>query len=272
MVWGALAALASALFYGVASVLQAIGARRTPESGADPRVLLRVLMQLPFLAGLALDGLGFAAEFFALRSMPIFAVQAALAASLAVTAVVAVPLLGLRLTVGQWAAVAGVCVGLGLLGLSAGAESAKQPSRAFDWALLGCVVLLAGVGAVALRLPKRVQAVALGLVAGFAFGVIALGARSIVDMSPLSLLRNPATYAVVGGGVVAFLYYTIGLQRAAVTTVTAALVIGETVLPAVIGVLVFGDTTRAGFGWVAVTGFVLAIACSLALARFGEVE
>ena len=32
---------------------------------------------------------------------------------------------------------------------------------------------------------------------------------------------------------VAFLYYTIGLQRAAVTTVTAALVIGETVLPSV---------------------------------------
>jgi zinc transporter ZupT len=71
--------------------------------------------------------------------------------------------------------------------------------------------------------------------------------------------------------VVAFLYYTIGLQRASVTTVTAALVIGETVLPSVVGVFVFDDSTRPGFLPVALAGFVLAVSCSLALARFGEV-
>ena len=103
------------------------------------------------------------------------------------------------------------------------------------------------------------------------FGVVAIAARSLGELSPARLVREPAAYAVVAAGVVAFLYYTIGLQRAAVTTVTAALVIGETVLPSVVGVLVFGDGTRPGFLPVALAGFVLAVGCSLALARFGEV-
>lgn len=273
MIGGLLAALASAVCYGVASVLQAVAARRTPASSqVDPRVLLRVLRQVPFLAGLGLDGLGFVFQFVALRFLPIFVVQAALAASLAVTAVVAVPVLGLRLGGRQWAAVGGVCVGLALLGLSAGAENPRPAHLAFRFALIPCVLVLALIGVVANRFTDPARAVLLGLVAGLAFGVVAVAARSVERVEPAGLLRDPASYALVGAGVVAFLFYTIGLQRASVTTVTAALVIGETVLPAIVGVLVFGDGTRAGFLPVAVAGFVLAVAGSLMLARFGDLE
>jgi drug/metabolite transporter (DMT)-like permease len=273
MVGGLLAALASAVCYGVGSVLQAVAARRTPASSqVDPRVLVRVLRQVPFLAGLVLDGLGFGFQFVALRFLPIFVVQAALASSLAVTAVVAVPVLGLRLARRQWGAVGGVCVGLALLGLSAGAENPRPAHLAFHLALLPCVLLLALIGVVANRFTDPARAVLLGLVAGLAFGVVAVAARSIERVDVAGLLRDPASYALIGAGVVAFLFYTIGLQRASVTTVTAALVIGETVLPAIVGVLVFGDGTRAGFLPVAVAGFVLAVAGSLLLARFGDLE
>jgi drug/metabolite transporter (DMT)-like permease len=272
MIVGLIAAGLAAAFYGIASVFQAIAARRTaPAEGVDPRVLMRVVGQPLFLAGLVSDGAGFVAQFVALQTLPIFVVQSALAASLAVTAVVAVPLLGLVLAGRQWAAVGGVCVGLVLLGLSAGVENAHIPSLAFQFALLGAVAVLALAGAAVNRLPGSVRAVSLGLVAGLSFGVTAIAARSLGDLSPERLVREPAAYAVVAAGVVAFLYYTIGLQRAAVTTVTAALVIGETLLPSVVGVLVFGDGTRPGFLPVAVVGFVLAVTCSLALARFGEV-
>ena len=268
MTGGLLAALAAAMCYGVASVLQAVAARRTPTADSvDPAVLVRTVRQVPFLAGLALDGLGFLAQYAALRTVPIFVVQAALAGSLAVTAVVAVPVLGGRLGLRQWSAVGAVCVGLGLLGLSAGAESTRAVPLGFRLALLACVAVLAAAGVAVNRLPDPVRAVGLGLVAGLAFGVVALAARA---SEGASLLRDPATYAVVGGGVVAFLYYTIGLQRAAVTTVTAALVIGETVLPSVVGVLALGDTPRPGYLPVAVVGFGLAVAGSLALARFGD--
>jgi hypothetical protein len=131
------------------------------------------------------------------------------------------------------------------------------------------VVALALAGAAALPIRGLLQGVVLGLVAGLAFGVVALAARAVQDGA---LPADPATYALLGAGVVAFFYYTTGLQRASVTTVTAALVIGETVLPAVVGVLVFGDGTRPGMLPLAVAGFALAVACSLALARFGDIE
>jgi hypothetical protein len=40
--------------------------------------------------------------------------------------------------------------------------------------------------------------------------------------------------------------------------------------PAVVGVIFLGDTTRDGLTGVAVLGFLLAVVCAVALARFGE--
>jgi drug/metabolite transporter (DMT)-like permease len=112
---------------------------------------MRTLRQVPFLAGLALDGVGFLAQYVALRTVPIFVVQAALAGSLAVTAVVAVPVLGARLGRRQWSAVGAVCLGLALLGLSAGAESTNPVPLGFRLALLACVAVLAAAGVAAAR-------------------------------------------------------------------------------------------------------------------------
>ena len=44
----------------------------------------------------------------------------------------------------------------------------------------------------------------------------------------------------------------------------------ETLVPSVVGVIVLGDGTRPGLVWLAVLGFVVAIAGALMLARFGE--
>ena len=112
--------------------------------------------------------------------------------------------------------------------------------------------------------------VVLGFVAGLGFGVIALAARVVTDLSILGLLKNPATYALGIGGFTSFLFYTTALQRYGVTTVTAAVIIGETILPALVGVIVLGDKTRHGFIPVAIAGFVISIAGAIMLARFGE--
>ena len=54
------------------------------------------------------------------------------------------------------------------------------------------------------------------------------------------------------------------------TTATAAVVLAETLPPAVVGVMFLGDTTRHGLTGVAALGFILAVVCAVALARFGE--
>ncbi|MEU0378314.1 hypothetical protein ABZ093_13585 [Streptomyces cyaneofuscatus] len=267
-------ALGAALCYGTASVLQAIAARAAtrPGSGAgvDPALLLRAVRQWRYVAGLALDGLGFVLQIVALRALPIYAVGAALAASLAVTAVVAARLLAVRLSPTEWAAVAVVCAGLGMLGLASGQEGDLPGPSLLPWAVPAAALGVLVLGAVGGRLPTRARSLALGLGAGFGFGVVEVAVRLVDDVSPGALVRNPAAYGLLLGGAAAFLLLTSALQKGSVTTATAGMVLGETVGPALVGVVWLGDGTRAGLGWLAVTGFVVAVAGSLALARFGE--
>ncbi|WP_232078915.1 hypothetical protein [Mycobacterium florentinum] len=64
--------------------------------------------------------------------------------------------------------------------------------------------------------------------------------------------------------------FTSALQRGSVTTTVAAMVVGETIAPALVGVLWLGDTARPGWGWLVILGFVVAVGGTLVLARFGE--
>ncbi|MEC7056229.1 hypothetical protein ACFYN9_18035 [Streptomyces collinus] len=265
-------ALGAAVCFGTATVLQAIAARSAAATGpgGDVALLWRALRQWRYLAGLALDGLGFVLQILALRSVPIYAVGAALAASLAVTAVVAARLLKVRLSRVEWAAVAVVCAGLALLGLAAGAEGDEEGPAWLKWAMLGAAAGVLLLGAVAGRLPERGRALTLGLGAGLGFGVVEVSVRLIDGFSAGELFPNPATYALLLGGGAAFLLLTSALQRGSVTTATAGLVLGETVAPALIGVVWLGDRTRPGLGWLAIAGFAVAVAGALALSRFGE--
>ncbi|MCX5012189.1 hypothetical protein OG765_14460 [Streptomyces sp. NBC_00555] len=263
-------ALGAAICFGTASVLQAVAARAAEPgtgSGVDPALLMRALRQWRYLAGLGLDAVGFVLQIIALRHIPIYAVGAALAASLAVTAVVASRLLKVRLSRMEWGAVWVVCAGLLMLGLASGEEGSGTGSLALELGLLVVAGLVLLVGMVAGRLPDGPRALVLGLAAGTGFGVVEVSVRLIDSFWDL---RDPALYALLLGGGAAFLLLTSALQRGSVTAATAGLVLGETIGPAVVGVVWLGDRTREGLAWLAILGFVVAIAGSLALARFGE--
>ncbi|MFF9017742.1 hypothetical protein ACF09C_32890 [Streptomyces sp. NPDC014870] len=269
MLFGMICALASSVCFGTASVLQALGARAaTPGTGAgvDVALFLRAVRQWRYLAGLSLDGIGFGLQIVALLSLPIYTVGAALAASLAVTAVVASWLLKARLSRVEWGAVAVVCGGLAMLAVSSGTEGDETGSDALRWAMLATAFGVLGIGALAGRLPEGPRALALGLGAGFGFGVVEVAVRLIDGID----LTNPAFYALLVGGGAAFLLLTSALQRGSVTTATAGAVLGETIGPALVGVVWLGDRTREGLAWLAILGFTIAVAGALVLARFGE--
>ncbi|MEU6377711.1 hypothetical protein [Streptomyces sp. NPDC046909] len=268
-----LCALGAAVCFGTATVLQAVAARAAGTadgSGGEAALLLRAVRQWRYLAGLALDGLGFLLQVAALRSVPIYAVGAALAASLAVTAVVAARLLRVRLSGAEWGAVGVVCAGLAMLGVASGTEGERSGPGALKYVMLAVAVGVLLLGLTGGRLPERGRALLLGLGAGFGFGVVEVAVRLIDSLAPSDLLANPASYALLLGGAAAFLCLTSALQRGSVTTATAAMVIGETVGPALVGVVWLGDRTREGWGWLAVVGFLVAVAGALGLARFGE--
>ncbi|MFF9374214.1 DMT family transporter [Streptomyces griseoluteus] len=264
-------ALGAAVCFGTATVLQAVAARTAGEQGGgEAALLLRAVRQWRYAAGLALDGLGFVFQILALRSVPIYAVGAALAASLAVTAVVAARLLRTRLSGPEWAAVGVVCAGLALLGLASGAEGDRSGPAWLPYALLATAAGVLLLGAVGGRLSGRPRALLLGLGAGCGFGVVEVAVRLVGSLRPYALFTDPSLYALLLGGGAAFLLLTSALRRGSVTTATAGMVLGETLGPAAVGVLWLGDRTRAGLGPLAVLGFVVAVAGALALARFGE--
>jgi drug/metabolite transporter (DMT)-like permease len=264
-------ALGAAVCFGTATVLQAVAARTAGTGeGGEAALLLRALRQWKYLAGLSLDGLGFLFQIVALRSLPIYAVSAALASSLAVTAVVAARLLRVRLNGTEWGAVAVVCAGLAMLALASGPEGRQDGSDTLRYVMLAVAVgmlLLALAGG---RLTGRSRSLILGLGAGFGFGVVEVSVRLIDSLRPAQLLTNPATYALIIGSGAAFMLLTSALTRGAVTTATAGMVIGETLGPAAVGVVWLGDRTREGLTWLAVLGFLVAVAGAMALARFGE--
>ena len=273
---GLLLALGCSVCYGTASVLQAAATRSVEAgsgSGVDTVLLMRAVRQWRYLAGFALDGFGFVLQVFALRLVPIYVVGAALAASIAVTALAAAWMLSARLSRTEWTAVAVVCAGLAMLGLAAGPQGSGRGPAGLAWALLGVVGMVFLAGAVGGRLADRPRALALGVGAGTGFGVVEVGVRLIdpIDPTKAAFYADPALYAVIAGGVAGFLLLTSALHRGSLTTAVAGVVVGETIAPALIGVLWLGDRTREGFGWMVVAGFAIAVAGTLVLARFGEV-
>lgn len=280
MLGSLLAALLSAICYGVAAVMQAIAVRaasnRSAEmvgeagQGVDPGLLVRMMRQGLFLASIGIDLLGFVAQLIALRELPLFAVQAIMAANLAVTAVCAAWIMKARLSLREWLAVVGVVLGVALLGLSAGAEGAARVGSAFQLGLIVAVAAVGIVGFAVARLPNPVRTPALGAIAGLGYAVLAVSARILPGFAPLQLVKSPAAYTLAAAGIVSFLLYATALEGGSVTTATAAVVLAETMPPALIGVIFLGDATRRGLAPVGVLGFLLAVICAVALARFGE--
>jgi drug/metabolite transporter (DMT)-like permease len=240
------------------------------HGSVDPGLLVRMLHQWRFVASLGLDTLGFLGQLVALHRLPLFAVQAIIAANLAVTAVCASWLIGATLHWREWAAVGGVVTGVGLLGSSAGAEGATQAGVVFKLALIVAIAGLALLGVAAGRLPDPFRTPVLAVVAGTGYGVLGVAARVLNSFAPVALLRDPATYALIAAGIVSFLFYASALEGGSVTVATSMVVLWETLPPAAVGVLFLGDRTRPGMSGLAIAGFVLAVCCAIALARFGE--
>jgi drug/metabolite transporter (DMT)-like permease len=267
MVLGMACALFAALAYGGASVLQSVAARRAESgSGLDPRLMVRLARSVPYVSGLVLDLAAFLASLVALRTLPLFLVQSAVASSVGVTAVIAAAV-GVRLRGREIASLVVLGAGLLLLATSAQPEQGRPLGLGLRWALLSSVVILGAAGALAARRNGRSSAPALAVLAGLAFTVVAVAARSLTVPTPLwHGLADPGLWAILAHGVLGILLFTTALQRGSVTSATALTFAVETVVPAGIGLGFLGDTTRPGYALVASVGFLLTIAGTLALA------
>ncbi len=275
MTWGLAGAFAAAVTYGFATVLQAIGARQISRlDRADLRLFGRLVHSTPYVVGLLLDGVGFALSLAALRTEPLFVVQAVVASSLAFTAVFAVLVLHARLARLEWGGLALATAGLALLGLSADVQHPTTIGFGARTLLLATVVVtgvIAGAAARRRGTDSRTDAWALGFLAGLMYGAGGIGARVLDDpTSPLGLVLDPALWAMLVAGLLGLLLYAMALQRGSVTVATSAVVVAETLVPAALGITLLGDRPAPGRTAVAAIGFAVTVSGSLLLARYGE--
>jgi len=260
-------ALFAALAYGGASVLQGVAARGAESgSGLDPRLLVRLARSVPYLSGVSLALAAFLASLVALRTLPLFLVQSAVASSVGVTAVIAA-VMGVRLRRREIAWLVVLGAGLLLLATSAQPEQGTPLTLGVRWALLASVLVLGAAGAGIARHTGRLSAPALAVLSGLAFTVVVVAARALTVPSPLwHGLADPGLWAILANGGLGMLLFTTALQRGSVTSATALLFAVETVVPAYIGLAFLGDRTRSGYAPIAAMGFVLTIAGTVALA------
>lgn len=263
------AAFVACFGYGIGSVLQSVGARRTAHVAGVGGVAM-ILLQLPYLLGLAADALAFAANVVALQRLPLFLVQSIITASVGVTAIIAAAR-GARLTWRDWTSLAVLGAGLVLLCVTADSESAVRVSETSQWIILASAVVPAGVGLVGLRLPDRSSALVLACAAGLAFTGVAIASRGLGGLRlDLALLQEPLLWTILVQGAIGTVFFALALQRGAVTSVTAITFMIEMVIPSLVGLLLFDDTVHSGMEPFAVAGFLLAVGGTVSLMRFAE--
>jgi drug/metabolite transporter (DMT)-like permease len=258
--------------YGCANLLQSMAVGRAqPHHTMHPSLLLRLACQRVYLTGIGFQILGFALAFLARRELPLFLVQASITAGLGVMAILGVAILKWRLPRSE-------ILLLGLLGIGvAGLVVSAKPgvSRPIDF--LGVMLLLAVFGLIAVsgmfavRLKGVRGSVALGSLAGLAFGAAAIDSRALAGShSWHAIALNPLLYLLFAHSLLGQLLLAMAMQRGSITAAVAAMDAASTAPAAIIGLTMLGDQIWPGRQWLAAAGFTCTLVAVIGLARFAQ--
>jgi drug/metabolite transporter (DMT)-like permease len=259
---GLLAALA-------AMVLNSVGALLAADAAGRATRRRPIAVQPRYLAALVVDLFAFLCTVAALRELPVFAVQAVIGGSIALTALAGAKLNDAFLTRRTRFAVAACLSGLVLVASSAGSEHPPITPGIVDAILISGVLVL---GVVVLVLRQYRRAWPLALCAGLGFGGISLAVRAAhvevgSGFSLALLLAQPGTYLVVAFWAIGMVAWSGALARGEVGTVTALLIVTQVVVPGLIGIALLGDPVRSGWVWPFVVGLIVAVIGVVVLTR-----
>jgi hypothetical protein len=268
--WFFLAAMV--LAYGVGNLLQSTAAARTTVHHTfDPGLLVRLAGQRTYILGFGLQVLGSVFALFARRDLPLFLVQASVAAGLGVTAILGVLVLKWSLPTAEIALLALLLAGITGLVLSA------KPAHSRPLGVSGVVMLtvaalvIAGLGFFAARLHGPLGSVVLGSLAGIGFSGASIAARPLASEHTLAgFVTDPLFYLMLVHSLLAQLLLGLAMQRGSTTAAVAAMDAAAAIPAAIVGLLLLGDGIQPGRGWLAVLGFVVTLASVIGLGRYAE--
>jgi hypothetical protein len=257
------AAVGCALCNGIAAVLQKISAdKAVPIRKIHHAVAAtRLLKQLPYVGGIALDLLAGIFTLIAAHRLPLFLVQALIASSVLLTALLERIFMHRILHKNAYMAIGLVLLGLVCLAIASHPEHTARTSAALRDAILYMPFALLALGAILIRTKTTSGAALMAVISGIAFGSISIIGRMLVYPHPFwHVITNPLAGSLVVYAVMGMFFFTAALQRAQATSINGIVVAAETILPLLVGIGVLGDSARHGL-W----AFVY-VGCSLVVA------
>jgi hypothetical protein len=237
----------------------------------DPKLLVRLVRHRTYVLGLLCQILGFVLAFLARRELPLFLVQASVAAGLGVTAVLGVLVLKWRLPKVEIVLLVLLCAGLAGLVVSAQPHPSRQLGVGGIIGLLIVLGALSVAGFFAGRMRGVPGSVVLGALAGIAFGAAAVASRPLANIHSLDkFITDPLLYLLIANSVVGQLLLGLAMQRGSTTAAVAAMDAAAAVPAAVVGLLFLGDKIAPGLAWLAGFGFLLTLGSVIGLTFFAE--
>lgn len=265
VVLGAIAACAASSLYNLGLALQALDAREAPAGDAlRPSLLLRLVRRPRWLAGTALNILGWPLQTAALLLAPLTVVQPALAFGLVLLLVVGARHLHERVGAREALAVLGILGGVALLAAVAPDASTRHAGPGALAAVLG------GVGAIALvpfALRGRGGGILITLGAGSALAWSGLSTKLVADAlhdghAGAVVVWAAATGLASGIGLLAEMS---ALQRRPATQVAPVVFVVQVLVPVLAAPLLVGEHWHQPAAVLA--GIAVVVGCALALLR-----
>jgi len=237
----------------------------------QPKLLLRLCNQRVYLLGVGCQLTGFTLAFFARRELPLFLVQASVAAGLGVMALLGVVFLKWRLPRAEIGLLALLGVGIGALVISAKPGVARHLTPAGFAMLLAVLVVIGVLGFFAARLRGAVGSAALGALAGLAFGAAAVDSRALAAAHHWNMVvTHPLIYLLFAHALLGQLLLGMAMQRGPITVAVAAMDAAATAPAAIIGLALLGDQIWPGRQWIAALGFSCTLIAVLGMARYAQ--
>lgn len=241
-------ALAAAFLFALGTVLQQrVAVEATDEEAGGAGFLLRLARQPRWLAGIAVDGLGFVCQAIALAVGRLVVVQPLLAASVVFALPLGATLTDQRVTRRDVMAAVAVTGGLAVFLLVSNPSAGVDDATTRAWIVSGAIVgtLCAGLLLAARGRPPALRAALLGTGAGILFGLSAALTKATVEVVEddglFAVFGDWHVYALIVVGYASMSFSQISLQTGALPAAVSTQMALDPVSSLVLGIFAFDE-------------------------------
>jgi drug/metabolite transporter (DMT)-like permease len=256
-----LAAIGCAVFNGVAAILEKIGASKHEISkSVHPNLLWKLRKNLAYVIGIILDLCAWVLTLIAVHNLPLFIVQPIIACSVIITLVIEHYVFKHKLSPRFIGSVGVILLGLILLAIVSTPEKSQAISSSLKLIIILSPVLLVILGSIFSKIQKHYSTFALAALSGIAFGGVSIAGRVLVVKSPyLHIICSYLMLSIIAYGLIGIMYFTMALQRAQASVISATMIACETIVPIVIGIAYLGDHPKHNLWALVYIGIVLTL-------------